>query len=530
VNAQVLAERGWPCPTADEMRRVDARAIERLGLAPGLLMENAGRAAALAIRERHPASRRPLVLCGPGNNGGDGFVVARVLAAWDARIRPLVVTLGELHRRSPESRLNLDLCLKLGLEVVADPSGKDVAQLAARCDLAVDAVLGLGLSRPLEGPALDVLRAAAELPVPLVALDLPSGISGDTGEPLGVALRPDLVVCFGLPKLGLALVPLEARILVADIGLPWAAVEAVPIRAHVWTPAAARACLPARPPGAHKGTFGHVLVVGGSPGKTGAACLAAEGALRGGAGLVTLAVPRSLNPIFEEKLTEAMTLPVPEAADASFGEASLEALEQAASARECCVVGPGIGRLPETARLLARWLPDMRAPAVVDADALNAFEGRPDALRAPGARILTPHPGEMARLLGRSTAEIERDRLGAARELASIAGAVVVLKGARSVIAGPGGEARINPTGGPGLATGGTGDVLAGAIGALVAQGLPAFDAASLGVWLHGLAGEMQGRVGVAAGEVARALPDAWRRLEAAAEDAVGRDLLRPFP
>jgi NAD(P)H-hydrate epimerase len=346
---------------------------------------------------------------------------------------------------------------------------------------------------------------------------------------LGTEVRADLIVTLGLPKVGLALRAMEARILVADIGLPAESLSQAGIRQRVLTRAAARALLPPRPVAGHKGTFGHVLIVAGSVGKTGAACLSAEGAVRGGAGLVTAAVAAELNPILEEKLTEAMTIAVPSSLGGALGEDAAAVLAREAAARDVLVVGPGIGTRPETVRLLERLLREVSKPTVVDADGLNAFENRPEALRSGAPRILTPHPGEMAKLLGTSVQEVQDDRAAAARKLAREADAVVLLKGARSVIADPEGNVRINPTGGPGLATGGTGDVLTGLLGALLAQRCSAFDAASLGAYLHGLAGEQLGPVGTAAGELAMLLPEVWTGL-ATEEAPDGGGDLRRFP
>jgi NAD(P)H-hydrate epimerase len=251
--------------------------------------------------------------------------------------------------------------------------------------------------------------------------------------------------------------------------------------------------------------------------------------VRGGAGLVTVAVAADLNPILEEKLTEAMTIPIPSTLDGALGEDAAPLLGREASTRDALVVGPGLGTRPETVRLLERLLPELGIPAVVDADALNAFAGRPEALRSQAPRILTPHPGELAKLLGCSVREVQEDRVRAARTLARQTGAIVILKGARSVIADPNGEVRVNGPGGPGLATGGTGDVLAGLLGALLAQGGSAFDAASLGVYLHGLAGEQLGPVGSTAGEVAALLPEVWGSLENPEKTDGGGDLRR-FP
>lgn len=530
MNARVLAESGWPCPTGAEMADIDRVAIERLGLPGRVLMETAGRAVARALRRHRPQARRPLVVCGAGNNGGDGFVIARSLCDWDDRVRPVAAVFGERDRYSPEARENLELLMKSGAEVLFPERGKDLRPLLEHADVAIDALFGVGLARAVEGERLHALEALAESPCELVCVDVPSGLCSDTGQWLGPELAPRLVVTLGLPKLGLALRPLDASIRVADIGIPAGALEAVPVHQWLWTPAAARARLPGRPLGGHKGSFGHVFLVAGSEGKTGAACLAAEGALRAGAGLVTAAVPRALSAVFEVKLTEAMTLPVADSGTGAFLPEALEGLVRAAGARDVLVVGPGIGQRDASLELVRRLLGTVRLPAVVDADGLNAFAGRPEELQGPGSRILTPHPGEMARLLGRSRAEVQADRVGAARELAERAGAVVVHKGARTVIAAPDGEARINPTGGPALASGGSGDVLAGVVAALVASGAPSFDAASLAAYLHGLAGDSFGRVGAVAGDLAARLPETWRRLAAPPDPEDEPDTLLRFP
>jgi NAD(P)H-hydrate epimerase len=529
MNLHELATDGWPCPTADQMRRADRHAIEDVGLPARLLMENAGRAVASAVRAHFPSARSPLVLCGVGNNGGDGFVVARVLHEWDGRIRPAVRVLGDRKRMSEETRVNLELLVRSGVEVGFGGEKDDLDAELARADLVIDAVFGVGLTRPVEGDLAETFVGVSERSIPIVALDVPSGVSSDTGAPAGAEMRADLVVTLGLPKLGLAVRPFEAEIGVADIGLPAESIAAAEIRQRVPTAGAVRRRLPSRPLGAHKGTFGHVLVVAGSPGKTGAACLSAEGAVRGGAGLVTAVAPAALHAILEEKLTEAMTLAVGEGADDHFREEHAAVLESEAAARDALVVGPGLGTRPETVRLVERLLAATRAPTVVDADGLNAFEGRPEALRGPGPRLLTPHPGEMARLVGRSTGEVQADRVGAARALSRRAGAVVVLKGARSVISTPEGDVWVNPTGGPGLASGGSGDVLSGLLGALLAQQRAPVDSAVAGTYLHGLAGERLGRVGATALEVAATLRRVWAELERE-ESEDGSGALRRFP
>ncbi|MEE2703346.1 MAG: NAD(P)H-hydrate dehydratase [Myxococcota bacterium] len=530
-----LAGRGWPCPTADQMRRIDAHAIQQCGLPGRVLMESAGRAVAAAVRLRFPDVRRPLVACGGGNNGGDGYVVARTLRDWDARVAPVVVTLADPERHSEEARANLDLLRGAEIEVVSRPTPGRLRELREASDLVIDAVLGVGITRSVEGELARVFESLRG-GVPVVAVDLPSGLSSDTGEPLGAWLPADLVVTLGFPKLGLALAPLEAEILVADLGLPRASLEASGVGQFLPGDAAARRLLPVRPLVAHKGSFGHLLVVAGSRGKTGAACLAAAGALRAGAGLVTVAAPRELHGIYEEKLTEAMTLPAEDTGTGAFASIAAKTLLRESESREALVVGPGIGVHPDTVSAVRGLLDELRLPCVVDADGLNAFAGAPEGLRGAGPRVLTPHPGELARLLSCQTREVGRDRVAAARELASRAAAIVVLKGARSLVVGPDGDLSINPTGGPALATGGTGDVLAGVIGALLAGGLAPFEGAVLGVYLHGMCGAPPlapaSAVGSVAGEVADRIPLAWQALEGSesrAEEPLG-DLLRRFP
>ncbi len=513
MNRSRFLTRGWSCPTATEMRAIDRDTIEREGIPAELLMETAGREVAEAIVSRFPECRRPLIVCGPGNNGGDGFVIARVLREWTSRCVPTVACFGDSARLSPEARSNLDRLRPLGLSILNRPDEKELAQRAADCDLVVDALFGVGLKRAIEAEYADTIRVLESARRPVVAVDVPSGISSDTGLPLGPWLPADLIVTLGLPKLGLALRASDSEILVVDIGLADASLQRVAPRQHVLTPSAAAALLPERPLDGHKGSFGHVLVVGGSAGKTGAVALASEGALRSGAGLVTAAVPRSLHPILEVKLTEAMTLGLDDLGDGRLAGAAGEQIGNELQNRDALVLGPGLGQAPETARAVCEVLARTSVPAVVDADALNVFESNPEALCGPGPRVLTPHPGEAARLLSRSTADVQGDRVAAARELAALSRAIVVLKGARSLIATPEGEIWVNPTGGPGLAAGGSGDVLAGVIAALLGQGLSSLDAARLGVYLHGSAGDAGPRVGGLASEVATRIPQVWEAL-----------------
>ncbi|MFI5316090.1 MAG: NAD(P)H-hydrate dehydratase [Myxococcota bacterium] len=507
---------GWPCPTGAEMRAIDGDAISRLGIPGRTLMEAAGRAVAEAVARYFPEKRRPLVACGSGNNGGDGYVAARALAEQRRGVQPRVLEVARPDRQSPESKANRDLLAAAQIELA---TARDEASLRAAlsgCDLIVDSVFGVGLTRPVEGEAALLLRALAESGLPIVSVDLPSGISSDTGAPLGFALEPELIVTLGLPKLGLALQPSAARVVVADIGLPLESIARAGVRQHQLTRRAAQQLQPPRPLASHKGTFGHVLVVGGALGKTGAALLSAHGALRAGVGLVTIAAPRSLVPIFASQLAEVMCAVLDDGGSGELVAAHAAPLLREAAARDALVVGPGLGQAEGAAALARELATHAGVAAVVDADALNAFAGAPEALRSQLPRVLTPHPGEAARLLGSSTAAVQADRAAAARSLAERSGAVVVLKGARSVVAAPDGELSINSTGGPGLAAGGSGDVLAGVIAALLARGSSAWDAARLGAYLHGLAGDLGPSQGGLASELAAHLQAAWQSLSAA--------------
>jgi NAD(P)H-hydrate epimerase len=518
------------------MRALDRYTIETLGVAGEVLMESAGRAAADVVLAELPAGGEVLVVCGAGNNGGDGFVVARYLAALGVPVRTAL--LGEPSRLRGDAAANRKRARAFGVPLEG-PRWR-----APRCGVIVDAIFGTGLSRTVDkAPGASVRRMNAaraerggELRV--VALDVPSGVCSESGQVLGAAVEADATVTFGLPKLGLALEPgrsLAGRISVACIGIAPEVTGAAP-SAELWTRAGAGTRLPARPPEGHKGTFGHALLVAGSEGKTGAAALAAEGAGRVGAGLVTIACPAGVNDILEVKCTEAMTAPVPDTSERAFAAGAEEQLVALAAERSAVGLGPGIGRSAETAKLVRNLAARVERPLALDADALHAFAGAADALRTRrGPTVLTPHPGEAAALLGGSPKALNRDRPGAARRLAERTGSVVLLKGAASVTAAPDGRLVVNPTGGPALGSGGTGDVLLGMVTGLLAQGLDAAEAAALAAYLHGFAADRcaarGGAAGLLAGDLARELPEAAQALrEAAAAPAFGARLALAFP
>jgi NAD(P)H-hydrate epimerase len=510
-----------PVLTADQMRRADRLTIEEIGLPGPVLMENAGTAVAEVIRERFPEARRIVVLCGKGNNGGDGFVVARRLREHGAE----ALLLGRREDVKGDALLHLQACERSGGRVreVRDPAEwAAVAPDVASADILVDALLGTGLKSRARGPAaagIEALERAAEAGIPVVAVDLPSGLQADSGVVDGPVVPADLTVTFAAPKWGHVLAPASEKVgelALVDIGIPEEVLERVDPSLFLLEDEDAARAFPTRARAAHKGTYGHVLVVGGSTGKSGAVVLAGVGALRSGAGLVTVATPASCLPVVAVGRSELMTEPLPESPGGGLAEEATERVLALARERDSVVLGPGLGQNEETRQVAVEVVRRCPVPLIVDADGLNALATSgdvPGLLRGREApTVLTPHPGEMARLSGQPVADIQRDRVASARALAEAAGVVVVLKGQGTVVALPEGHSVVNPTGNPGMATAGTGDVLAGVIGSLLAH-RECGQAAIGGVFVHGRAGDLAaGRLGedaLVAGDVADALPEA---------------------
>jgi ADP-dependent NAD(P)H-hydrate dehydratase / NAD(P)H-hydrate epimerase len=509
-----------------QMRDADRRTIEEVGIPSVVLMENAGRQVVAAIESAFDtlASMRVAILCGRGNNGGDGFVTARTLLARGVDIGVYLV--GQAGDVRGDARANLDILRNLGVDVVeiADAAawelhGTDVLG----SDLVVDALFGTGLNAPLSGLVETVVADVNASTRPVVAIDLPSGISADGPDVPGPAIHATMTVTLGAPKLPLVVPPAEAlagNLVIADIGIPEAVLASVEgAWVELLTKEAMRDLVEPRSPESHKGDYGRVLVIAGSRGKTGAAHLAASAALRSGAGRVTVATPASCLPIVAAMGAEYMTEPLEETPE---GTIAWEALERVLDrGADVIAVGPGLGRSPSTTAFVQGLIERAGVPLVIDADALNAFAGEADRLigRDGVDMIITPHPGEMARLAGLSVEDVQAHRLDVARDFATTHRLHVVLKGNRTLVATPDGKVFINLTGNAGMATAGTGDVLTGMVAAWSAQLLDAEAAATLAVYLHGLAGDLaeadEGEVAMVAGDLIARLGDAVLELTA---------------
>lgn len=512
--------------TAAAMRHIDQRTIDTYRVPGIVLMENAGLALLRFLQTQWPdvRDRHVTILAGPGNNGGDGLILGRHL--WHRGTQVRVVLLAATRRLRGDARRAYAMARAYGTPIVTcttAPAWRRTARELQATSILVDAILGTGLQRGVSGFYTDVIETVNQTGKPIVAVDIPSGLMADHGNLVGPHIRATHTVTFALPKAGLLVYPAAAavgKLHTADIGIPRQAIAAEGLDIAVLEADAIGRMLPVRQPDAHKGRHGHVFVVAGSLGKSGAGALTSQAALRAGAGLVTLAIPSRLNVAMEAQLMEVMTLPVAETPTVGMGAAAIPDLCKFLQNTSALVLGPGLGTHPETAACVHALLRHAHVPVILDADGLNNIVGHLELLRACAAPlIMTPHPGEMARLLGLSTAAVQAQRLTIARDFARDHQVYVVLKGAGTVIYTPEGYRYLNPTGNAAMATAGTGDVLAGLLGALVAQGITPLEAVQCGVYLHGLAGDRVrdclGATGLIASDIIAALPptmDAVRR------------------
>ena len=504
----------------EQMREADRRTIEDVGIPSIVLMENAGRQTVAAMEAAFDSlgASRVAVLCGRGNNGGDGFVVARTLA--QRGVESIVFLLGSVAEVQSDARTNLEILGRIGLTVIeiTDAQAWELHfSEVSECDVIVDALLGTGFRGRLTGLLETVVADINELAIPVVAIDIPTGLSADTAELPGEAIEATMTVTLAAPKIPLVFPPADRRagdLVIADIGIPAPIVDELDgPHLELLTRERMQGILPARPSESHKGDFGRVLIIAGSIGRTGAAHLTALGALRCGAGLVTVATPRSCLPILASMAAEYMTLPLEETPAGTVDFAALDRVLDFNADLIAC--GPGIGQDPGTAAFVHGLLERAGVPLVFDADALNAFASEPERLAGRDGLdvVITPHPGEMARLINGTIEAVQHDRLAHAREFAAAHRVHVILKGHRTIVAGPDGRSFVNLTGNAGMATGGTGDLLTGMIAAWFAQLLDAEAACKLSVYLHGAAGDLaaadEGQIALIASDVAERLGDA---------------------
>jgi NAD(P)H-hydrate epimerase len=509
---------------AAQMREADRFTIDELGIPSLVLMENAGRQVVAAMEAAYEPrlNGRVAVLCGRGNNGGDGFVVARTLL--QRGIDAAVFVIGALSDVRGDAKTNLDILGRLGVTVVEindEQSWELHFSEIAQCTLIVDAIFGTGLTAALGGMMETVVADVNASSIPIVSIDLPSGLSADTPHVIGPCIDASMTVTLAAPKLPLVLPPGEEHagdVVIADIGIPHEVVDGVEGRhVELLTPEQLRNLIEPRAADSHKGDFGHVTIVAGSRGKAGAAYLSGMGALRSGAGLVTIATPASVLPIVASMAPEYMTDALAESND---GMIAVKAVDKLLSlSHDVIACGPGIGRGSGVGEFVRTLLDRATVPLVLDADAITVLADDPGRLVGREERdvIITPHPGEMARLIGSSVEDVQANRIEVAADFAATHRIYVVLKGHRTVIATPDGHVFINPTGNAGMATGGTGDVLTGMIAAWLAQLLDAEAACRLAVFLHGAAGDMaeadEGQVAMIASDLIAHLGDALTRL-----------------
>jgi NAD(P)H-hydrate epimerase len=511
--------------TPQQMQEIDARAIKKYKI-PGLtLMENAARALAEKARQmlsEQEGNMTACIVCGPGNNGGDGLAAARLLK--EQGIEPLVFLLGSVQKLKGDAATSAKKLRAARIRIAEVKGGAGLAGLRAairRSGIIIDAIFGTGfhgVPDKLSGQVIEIINISG---LPVLSADIPSGVEGRTGQTAGPAVRAAATVTMGVLKTGLLFHPgkaLAGEAVIAEIGFPPKAIDEQKANIHTIEAQSARQLLPRRAPDAHKGSCGTALVVAGSAGMSGAAALTALSCLRSGAGLVYLGAPESLHDIMETKLTEVITKPLAETRSRSLASAAIDRIVSLLPQAEALAIGPGLSQHPDTAELVRLLLTQIYRPAVIDADGLNALTGKTELLHEVKAPlVLTPHYGEMARLAGRSLDDIRNDPLQAAAEFSQKYNQAVVLKGAPTIIAEPAGLLWINTTGNSGMATAGAGDVLTGLIAGFLAQGLKAAEAARLGVFLHGLAGDLAAsdktQYCLVAGDLIDHLPQAFKKL-----------------
>lgn len=509
---------------ADQMRRLDREAVDRYKIPGIVLMENASLGVVRSMEMKYGPlqGRSVLIFCGKGNNGGDGMAAARHLANRGANVQ--VVLLGKPKSLQGDAAANHAICKRMKIRVHPVTSSRGftaVSREIRKADLILDAILGTGIVPPVRGLVEQAVRRINRSGKPVISVDLPTGLSADSSEVAGEVVRADLTVTFGLPKISLVQYPSlsnAGEVHVADISLPAELVEKAKIPVELLSEEVMKG-LPPRRPDLHKGEAGRVLLIAGSMGMPGAAVMTALSCFRVGAGLVYAAVPGRVREFFNKRVVEGITVTLPETDQYHLSLSALPDILGAARGKNAAVIGPGIGLDPATGDMVRSLIQKIRIPLVLDADALSHLAGNTGILRKVRTPvILTPHPGEMARLTDVSEQVLKTRRVDLAREFAGKFGVILVLKGARTVVADPLGRVWINPTGNPGMATAGTGDVLTGMIAGLVAQGMAPLQAALAGVFMHGLCGDLaaarRGKRGLLSRDLIRDIPNVLRSFD----------------
>lgn len=510
---------------AKEMQEIDRRVTEEYGIASIVLMENAGiKTAEMAGKMlNNVAGKKIVILAGRGNNGGDGLVAARHLHNQGAK--PVVFMMGKEDQLSTDSMINYNILHKMNGRLCPLMNEQDREHLLLElldADLLVDAIYGIGFRGSLSPFETEIIKLVNKSRLPVLAVDIPSGVEADSGKVAGEAVNAAATITFALPKPGLVLEPgkdYAGKLNIADISIPPALLQEKKFKTSLITDTLAYELIKPRHPDSHKGTFGHALLIGGSTGLSGAIILASLAAIRSGAGLVTAALPESLVSLFDSSLLEVMSFPLGQTGQGAIALEALPAIENILGTSSVCAIGPGMSRYNEGRAIVHFVLERAGIPIVIDADGLNALGSDPSVLKGRQIPIvLTPHPGEMARLTGRTIEEIQADRINYAAHYAQEWGTTIVLKGNKTIVAAPTGEIYINISGNPGMATAGSGDVLCGIITGLISQGLKPAKAAALGVYIHGLSGDyaagVKGETGLIASDLIESLPYIQARFE----------------
>jgi NAD(P)H-hydrate epimerase len=507
-----------------QMKKLDQRAMEEYKIPGIILMEQAGMAVTEEVLKelQQHENKKVTIICGIGNNGGDGFVTARCLFQRGIAVKVRII--GDIAKVTGDTKTNYDILRKLKLDIKMLLSFQDIQNLAdevARGSIIVDAIFGTGLNRDMDGLWKELIHVINESNKYVVSIDIPSGISAGTGNILGNAVRANKTVVMQVPKVGNIHFPgaeYSKEMVIKDIGIPEEIIEVDSLNMNLITEEMIKKILPRRRNDTHKGNYGKAYIVAGSTGMTGAAMLTCEAVLRSGAGLLKVAIPQSLNSIMETRLIEAITVPLPELKKGVVGISDIEKIIKTMKESNVIAIGPGSGQTRELEEVLRNICEEATIPIVLDADALNSLAHRLDILNLlKTTAVLTPHIGEMARLTNMSIEDIQRDKIQVAMEFAKKWKVILILKGARTVVASPEGKLFINITGNPGMATAGSGDVLTGIITGFLAQGIQPLEAALAAVYIHGTAGDRAanriGEYGLMAGDIIRELPYAIKEI-----------------